>query len=114
MSRVSSICGLFEWRQFEPEVILLAIGWYRAVDSTGATLDFLLTATQDAEAAKRLLAKALSPAKPSRAADHPHRWTWGLRARDYAVRGVVNDNYFSQIVPSKQIQPPAARLKGSG
>jgi transposase-like protein len=29
------------------------------VDSTGATLDFLLTATQDAEAAKRFLAKAL-------------------------------------------------------
>src|ERR1700676_4785363 len=24
----SSICGLFKWRQFEPEVILLAVGWY--------------------------------------------------------------------------------------
>ena len=23
-----SVCGLFKWRQFEPEVILLAIGWY--------------------------------------------------------------------------------------
>ena len=23
-----SVCGLFTWRQFEPEVILLAIGWY--------------------------------------------------------------------------------------
>ena len=32
---------------------------YRAVDSTGATLDFLLSAKQDAEAAKRFLAKAL-------------------------------------------------------
>jgi transposase-like protein len=32
---------------------------YRAVDSSGATLDFLLTATQDAEAARRFLAKAL-------------------------------------------------------
>jgi transposase-like protein len=31
---------------------------YRAVDSTGATLDFLLTATQDAEAVKRFLPKA--------------------------------------------------------
>jgi transposase-like protein len=29
------------------------------VDSTGATLDFLLSATQDADAAKRFLAKAL-------------------------------------------------------
>jgi hypothetical protein len=32
---------------------------YRAVDSTGATLDFLLSAKQDAAAAKRFLAKAL-------------------------------------------------------
>ena len=26
--RVPSISGLFKWRQFEPEVILLAVGWY--------------------------------------------------------------------------------------
>ena len=25
---VPSISGLFKWRQFEPEVILLAVGWY--------------------------------------------------------------------------------------
>jgi transposase, IS6 family len=123
-----SISGLFKWRQFEPEVILVAVGWnlrfalsyrdveellaqrglhadhatvwrwvqryapemerrlrrhlkptndswrvdesyirvkgkwrylYRAVDSSGATLDFLLSAKQDAAAAKRFLAKAL-------------------------------------------------------
>jgi transposase-like protein len=24
----SSVRGLFKWRQFEPEVILLAVGWY--------------------------------------------------------------------------------------
>jgi len=128
MALVRSISGLFKWRQFEPEVILLAVGWYlrfslsyrdveallaerglhvdhvtvwrwvqryapemerrlrkrlkatndswrvdetyvrvkgkwrflyRAVDSEGATLDFLLSATQDAEAARRFLAKAL-------------------------------------------------------
>ena len=23
-----SVCGLFKWRQFEPEIILLAVGWY--------------------------------------------------------------------------------------
>src|ERR1700732_1906262 len=28
MFRVPSISGLFKWRQFEPEVILLAFGWY--------------------------------------------------------------------------------------
>src|SRR2546421_12710987 len=128
MSLASTISGLFKWRQFEPEVILLAVGWYlrfslsyrdveellqergiavdhvtlwrwvqryapelerrlrkrlkaandswrvdetyvrvkgkgrylyRAVDSTGATLDFLLAAKRDAEGARRLLAKAL-------------------------------------------------------
>jgi transposase, IS6 family len=31
---------------------------YRAVDSSGATIDFLLTAKQDAAAARRFLAKA--------------------------------------------------------
>jgi len=125
---VSSVCGLFKWRQFEPEVILLAVGWYlrfslsyrdveellaerglhadhvtvwrwvqryapemerrlrsrlnstndswrvdetyirvkgkwvylyRAVDSTGATIDFLLSARRDTVAAKRFLGKAL-------------------------------------------------------
>ena len=28
MLLASSVCGLFKWRQFEPEVILLAAGWY--------------------------------------------------------------------------------------
>ena len=124
----SSVCGLFKWRQFEPEVILLAVGWYlrfslsyrdveellaerglsvdhvtiwrwvqryapeiqrrlrprlrptndswrvdetyirvkgkwvylyRAVDSTGATIDFLLSAKRDAAAAERFLARAV-------------------------------------------------------
>ena len=124
----SSVCGLFKWRQFEPEVILLAVGWYlrfslsyrdveellverglradhvtvwrwvqrygpemeqrlrrrlkptndswrvdetyirvkgkwvylyRSVDSTGSTIDFLLSAKRDAAAAERFLAKAL-------------------------------------------------------
>src|SRR5271168_1357669 len=127
----SSVCGLFKWRQFEPEVILMAVGWYlrfslsyrdveellaerglsvdhvtvwrwvqryapelerrlrwhlkptndswrmdetyvrvkgkwvylyRAVDSSGATIDFLLSANRDAVAAERFLAKALSGA----------------------------------------------------
>jgi transposase, IS6 family len=35
---------------------------YRAVDSSGATLDFLLSAKQDAAAAKRFLVKALGGA----------------------------------------------------
>src|SRR6266704_985478 len=127
----SSVCGLFKWRQFEPEMILSAVGWYlrfslsyrdveellnerglrahhvtvwrwvqryapeiqrrlrprlrptndswrvdetyirvkgkwvylyRAVDSTGATIDFLLSARRDTVAAKRFLGKALGGA----------------------------------------------------
>src|ERR1700675_4059218 len=115
----SSVCGLFKWRQFEPEMILLAVGWYlrfslsfrdveellaerglryapemerrlrsrlnstndswrvdetyirvkgkwvylyRAVESTGSTIDFLLSARRDTAAAKRFLAKALGGA----------------------------------------------------
>jgi transposase, IS6 family len=123
-----SVTGLFKWRQFEPEMILLAVGWYlrfslsyrdveellaergllvdhvtvwrwvqryapeiqrrlrprlrptndswrvdetyirvkgkwvylyRAVDSSGATIDFLLSAKRDAAAAARFLGKAL-------------------------------------------------------
>jgi transposase, IS6 family len=126
-----SVAGLFKWRQFEPEVILLAVGWYlrfslsyrdveellaerglhadhvtvwrwvqrygpeiqrrlrprlrptndswrvdetyirvkgkwvylyRAVDSAGATIDFLLSAKRGAAAAERFLAKALGGA----------------------------------------------------
>ena len=38
---------------------------YRAIDSTGATIDFLLSALRDADAAKRLFRKALSnPSHP--------------------------------------------------
>src|ERR1700756_1235921 len=138
----SSVCGLFKWRQFEPEVILLAVGWYlrfslsyrdveellaergvhadhvtvwrwvqryapelerrlrqrlkatndswrvdetyvrvkgkwlylyRAVDFTGSTIDFLLSAKRDAAAAERFLTKALDGEKPSGAASHQYR-----------------------------------------
>src|SRR5271165_4267753 len=132
----SWVCGLFKWRQFEPEVILMAVGWYlrfslsyrdveellaergllvdhvtvwrwvqsyapelerrlrsklkptndswpvdetyvrvkgkwrylyRAVDSSGATVEFLLSSRQDAAAAERFLSKALGVCEPSRA-----------------------------------------------
>jgi hypothetical protein len=49
-----SVAGLFKWRKFEPEVILLA------------TIDFLLSAKRDAATAERFLAKALG------GANHPH------------------------------------------
>ena len=130
-----SAAGLFKWRQFEPEMILLAVGWYlrfslsyrdveellaerglhadhvtvwrwvqrygpeiqrrlrprlrptndswrvdetyirvkgkwvylyRAVDSSGATIDFLLSAKRDTATAQRFLTKALG------GENHPH------------------------------------------
>jgi transposase, IS6 family len=62
---------------------------YRAVDSTGATIDFLLSAKRDAAAAERFLAKALS------GANHP------------APRVINTDKHAGY--------PPAiAQLKGEG
>jgi transposase-like protein len=58
-------------RQTEPDLILCAVRWclrvkgrwcyrYRTIDSTGATIDLLLSALHDADAAKRLFRKALA------------------------------------------------------
>jgi transposase, IS6 family len=146
-----SVCGLFKWRQFEPEVILLAVGWYlrfslsyrdveellaergllvdhvtvwrwvqryapemerrlrsrlkpasdswrvdetyirikgkwrylyRAVDSAGATLDFLLLGQAGRGRSKALPGQSLGSTEPSHAACHQHRWACGLPARD--------------------------------
>ena len=43
---------------------------YRALDSTGATIDFLLSINRDAEAARRFLAKALAGTNPSHPSAH--------------------------------------------
>jgi transposase-like protein len=59
---------------------------YRAVDSSGATLDFLLSAKQDAAAAKRFLAKALGRQNHPRAARHQHRRSQRVPARDRAAQ----------------------------
>ena len=153
-----SVAGLFKWRQFEPEVILLAVGWYlrfslsyrdveellaerglhadhvtvwrwvqryapemerrlrsrlkqtndswrvdetyirvkgkwvylyRAVDSSGATIDFLLSAKRDTVAAKRFLAKALG------VENHPH------------PRGINSDKHAGYL-------PAIVQLKAAG
>ena len=54
----------FKWRHFEVDETYIKVRktWmylYRAVDSEGNTLEFLLSATRDAEAAKRFFLKAL-------------------------------------------------------
>ena len=55
-----SVSGLFKWRQFEPEVILLAVGWY---------LHFSLS-YRDVE--ELLAERGLS-------VDHVTVWTWVQR-----------------------------------
>ena len=48
-----------------------AVGYlYRAIDSTGATIDFLLSALRDAAAAKRLFRMALSDPSHPRVIKH--------------------------------------------
>ena len=51
---------------------------YRAIDSTGATIDFLLSALRDTAAAKRPFAGALSdPSHPQRHVQMTLRRVWG-------------------------------------
>src|SRR6202008_8868 len=59
---------------------------YPALDSTGATLDFLLSAKQDAAAARRFQSQSLGSTEPSRASCHQHRWACGLPARDRSAQ----------------------------
>jgi IS6 family transposase len=151
----SSVCGLFKWRQFEPEVILLAVGWYlrfslsyrdveellaergfladhvtvwrwvqryapelqrrlcsrlkptndswrvdetyirikgewrylyRAVDSSGATIDFLLWSQAGRGCSKALPGQSVGTAEPSRAACHQHRRSQRVPARDRSAQ----------------------------
>jgi transposase-like protein len=53
-----SVSGLFKWRQFEPEVILLAVGWYLRFSLSYRDVEELL-------AERGLLV------------DHVTVWTWG-------------------------------------
>src|ERR1700680_259836 len=55
-----SVAGLFKWRQFEPEMILLAVGWYLRFSLSYRNVEELL-----AERGLR--------------ADHVTVWRWGQR-----------------------------------
>jgi hypothetical protein len=63
---------------------------YRAVDSTGETIEFMLSPKRDLVAAKLFLRLALSGILGF-AAGHQRRWTSGVRSSHYgteAIRGV--------------------------
>ena len=59
---------------------------YRAVDSTGATIDFLLSAKRDAAAARALSGQSARQSKPSDAASHQHRQACRLPAGNCATQ----------------------------
>jgi hypothetical protein len=77
----------FQWRHFQAQIILLCVRWYlrdalssrdkvwmslsRAVDSAANTLQFLLSPTRDAQAAKRFFEKALPCRAGSAPGAHP-------------------------------------------
>jgi transposase-like protein len=46
MSLARSISGLFNWRPFEPEVILLAVGWYLRFSLSYRDVEELLAETR--------------------------------------------------------------------
>jgi hypothetical protein len=48
MLLASSVCGLFKWRQFDPEVILLAVGWYLRFSLSYRDVEELLAGGADA------------------------------------------------------------------
>jgi len=63
---------------------------YRAIDSTGATIDFLLSALRDAEAAKRLFRKALSNSShPPRVIDTDLAPIYGSAIPDIKKEGTL-------------------------
>src|SRR5271166_5565000 len=60
MLLASSVSGLFKWRQFEPEVILLAVGWYLRFSLSYRDVEELL-------------------AERGLQADHVTVWRWALK-----------------------------------
>jgi len=63
---------------------------YRAVDSSGATLDFLLSARRDAAAAERFQSQSLERREPSAPSGHQHRQGRRLPASHPGTRSPAN------------------------
>ena len=55
---------------------------YRAIDSTGATIDFLLSALRDADAANALVSQGAQRSMPSSTSSDQHRPGADLQLRD--------------------------------
>ena len=74
---------------------------YRAIDSTGATIDFLLSALRDAAAAKRLFRKALSdPSHPQPRVINTDQ----ARLYDSAIAGVKSEETLRRRCRHRPVQ----------
>ena len=80
----SSVCGLFKWRQFEPEVILLAVGWYLRFSLSYRDVEELL-----AERGLRT--------------DHVTVWRWVQRYGLWGSRNSCPSTFHFPLVPNPNV-----------
>ena len=79
----------------------------RAVDSTGQTIDFLLTAKRDAAAAKHFFRKALSsPGNPAPRVINASTWIRTRHARRRWKRSSGSKPIFANVTRSDRTQEP--------
>ena len=72
---------------------------YQAIDSTGATIDFLLSAWRDAAAAQRLFRRALSDPELA-----PNWWTPRLGCQSFIVKSF---KFRGAAIAERRMAPPA-------
>ena len=122
----SSVCNLFKWRQFEPEVILLAVGWYLRFSLSYRDVEELLAerglhadhvtvwrwVQRYAPELQRCLRRRLNPTNDSWRMDETYvrvkgKWRYLYRAVDSTPRVINTDGHAAY--------PPAvAQLKTEG
>jgi hypothetical protein len=98
MFRVPSISGLFKWRQFEPEVILLAVGWYLRFSLSYRERGGVATPS---EACTPITSRCgdtprKSRTRPQQSASWPKRWD----GRTIPVPRVINTDGHSAYPPA--------------
>jgi transposase-like protein len=89
---------------------------YRAIDSAGATIDFLLSTLRDADAAKRLLRKALSDRchPQPRVINKDLAPTYGAAIANIKKEGTLQNRCRHRPVQYFKFASPPARLDAAG
>src|SRR5262249_12066019 len=126
----SSVCDLFKWRQFEPEVILLAVGWYLRFSLSYRNVEELLAerglhadhvtvwrwVQRYAPELQRCLRRRLNPTNDSWRMDETYvrvkgKWRYLYRAVD-STGATLDILLWSQ--PGRGREPSAFRVKALG